>query len=137
MLPRILPIIISQPVVISKSKVYQEKYKEKAFFITGDNLKPKRVKRRPLRLPPIVRNSSPCDCNLMHLTRVVLTYAPKSRKRGASNTLLSTTTWGTTGQMKRMKNNPVQKKLRRRVEKCLIYENDEYFKRLEVKLIVF
>lgn len=129
MLPKLLPMMISKPKVCARPNKIPEKCKDNSFYVTGDNLKPKKTKRRPVRLPPLVHGSK-CDCNVMHLTRVVVTYAPRSRKRGASNTVYSTTL-STTGQRKRKKNNPLPKKLLRKVE-ALRHDKDEFFKRLEV-----
>lgn len=137
-----LPFLISKTKLlpIRKEKKPKEKPKERSFFVTGDNLstfKPFRFKRRTNKLPPIP-TPSPCDCNLMHLTKIVINYAPKSRKRGASNIVLSMTAWGTTGQRKRMKLPSVklQKKMVRK-EKPVIYNSEEFFRKLEVKFHSF
>ncbi|XP_063624228.1 uncharacterized protein LOC134796175 isoform X2 [Cydia splendana] len=114
--------------------VTQSSKKEKSFFITGDNLytvKQRRVKRRPL-LPSLTPSS--CDCNLLHLTRIVINYAPKSRKRIASNIVLSMTAWGATGQRKRMKLPSVLLPKKVKKEKPLNHDSDEFFKKLENQL---
>lgn len=130
-----LPFFISKTKLLPIKKDIPKEKKEKSFFVTGDNLyttKPRRVKRKPSQIPSIIP-SSPCDCNLMHLTRIIINYAPKSRKRGASNIVLSMTAWGATGQRKRMKLPSVlmPKKLLKK-EKPLNYDSDQFFKKLEV-----
>lgn len=135
-----LPFLISKTKLLPlrKDKRPKDKPKERSFFVTGDNLstlKPFRFKRRTSKLPPI---STPCDCNLMHLTKIVINYAPRSRKRGASNIVLSMTAWGATGQRKRMKLPSVTlpKKMVKK-EKPVIYNSDNFFRNLEVKLHSF
>lgn len=133
-----LPFLISKTKLLPlrikhKENTKEKKPKEKSFFVSGDNLttlKTRRLRRNPPKLPPIARQ---CDCNVMHLTKVVISYAPKSRKRGASNIVLSMTAWGTTSQRKRMKLPSV--KLPRKLvncEKSLTHNSDEFFKKLEV-----
>lgn len=125
---KLLPIIKEKK---SKEKQTKEIQKEKSFFITGDNLatfKHFRLKRRPSKLPYL----STCDCNLMHLTKLVINYAPRSRKRGASsNMVLSMTALGTTGQRKRMKLPSVQLP-RKKKDIPLSRNSDQFFKKLEV-----
>lgn len=135
-----LPFLISKTKLlpIRKEKKLNEKQtkeiqKEKSFFITGDNLatfKPFRLKRRPSKLPSLTR----CDCCLMHLTKLVINCAPRSRKRGASsNMVLSMTALGTTGQRKRMKLPSVQlPRKSKKKDKPLSYNSDQFFKKLEV-----
>lgn len=129
-----LPFVISKTKLVTIKKDTKLK-KEKSFFVTGDYLpalKPK-VRRKPLKLPPL-NPPAPCDCNLMHLTRIVISYAPKSRKRGGSTIVLSRTSLGPTGQLKRIKlrTSQVPKKLMKK-ESQLSYNNEEFFRRLEVK----
>ena len=127
-----------------KDTAKDKKAKEKSFYVSGDNLatlknalsslKSRRVGRIAPKLPPLVKPET-CDCNQMHLTKIVLRYAPKSRKRGASNMVLSMTAWGTTGQRKRMKLPSV--KLTKKLvngEKSLTHNTDDFFKKLEVLL---
>ncbi|KAF9423868.1 hypothetical protein HW555_000926, partial [Spodoptera exigua] len=120
-----------------KDAAKDKKSKEKSFFVTGDTLatlKSRRLRRNAPKLPTIVKPGT-CDCGLMHLTRIVISYAPKSRKRGASNIVLSMTAWGTTGQRKRMKLPSV--KLTRKLvngDKSLTHNTDEFFKKLENQL---
>lgn len=130
-----LPFLISKTKLLPlrKEKQRKEKQKEKSFYVTGDNLpttlKPFRLKR-PIKLTPLTR----CDCNFMHLTKFVINYAPRSRKRGASsNMVLCMTALGTTGQRKRMKLPSVQlpRKSKKR-GKPSSYNSDEFFKKLEV-----
>lgn len=128
-----LPFLVSKTKLLSikKDKPKEKKTKEKSFYVTGDNLstvKPRRIKRKPLNIPPIVP-PSPCDCSLMHLTRIVINYAPKTRKRGGSTIVLSMTSLGTTGQRKRMKLPSIQIKKK---QKPLVYDTDAFFKKLEV-----
>lgn len=126
-----LPFLVSKTKLLSiKKDKPKQLTKEKSFYVTGDNLrtlKPRRIKRKPLDIPPIVP-SSPCDCSLMHLSRIVINYAPKTRKRGASNIVFSTSL-GTTGQRKRMKLPSIQIKKK---EKLLMYDSEPFFRRLEV-----
>lgn len=126
------------PFLISKTKLLQikkqkpkEKPKNKSYSI---NYKPEQVKRKPLKVIPIA--SKTCECTFMHVTRIVVNYAPRSRKRGASNVVSSTTPWGTSGQEKRMKlpNMKITKKLIKK-EKTLTYDNGDFFKKLEVNMI--
>ncbi|XP_021200224.3 uncharacterized protein LOC110383732 isoform X2 [Helicoverpa armigera] len=137
-----LPFLISKTKLLpvrSKHKdvAKDKKLKEKSFFVTGDNLstlRTRRIRRKAPKLPPLVRART-CDCNSMHLTKIVISYAPRSRKRGASNIVLSMTAWGTTGQRKRMKLPSV--KLTRKLvtsEKPLSHNTDEFFKKLENQL---
>lgn len=132
-----LPFLISKTKLIPTRKVTRDKkQKEKSFYVTGDNLaarKPRRIKRKPLKLPQIIPPAN-CECGVMHLTRIVISYAPRSRKRGASNIVLSMTTWGTTGQRKRMKLPSVKiaRKIRVAQEKPVVYDSTEFFKKLEV-----
>ncbi|CAK1551277.1 unnamed protein product [Leptosia nina] len=121
-----------------KSVKEREKLKEKetkSFVISRENLasiKSKRVKRRLLALPSIIAPT--CDCSLMHVTRIVVNYAPKSRKRDGSNIILSMT-WGT-GQKKRMRLPSVKTvskaKKTKSVKDC--YNSDEFFNKLETQL---
>ncbi|XP_052753276.1 uncharacterized protein LOC113520801 isoform X2 [Galleria mellonella] len=129
-----LPFLISKTKLLSVSK--EKKPKDKSFIVSGDNLaslKSGRKKRRPLRLPPL-ELPSPCDCSLMHVTRIVINYAPKSRKRGASNIALSTTAWGTTGQRKRMRLPSIRLPKPVKKEKPLSYNCDDFFRKLENQL---
>lgn len=147
------------PIIVSKSKLLQikrdkpkvefklqtEKPKEpkrakeiKNIVVSRENLasiKSKRVKRKLLALPSIIAPS--CDCSLMHVTRIVVSYAPKSRKRDGSNILLSMT-WGT-GQKKRLRLPSVKtmskKKKTKSIKEC--YNSDEFFKKLEVFSVQF
>lgn len=140
------------PIIISKSKLQQIKRDKKEFHlkpkrkeepkrdaqiknivITRENLasiKSKRVKRKLLALPSIIAPS--CDCSLMHVTRIVVSYAPKSRKRDGSNIVLSMT-WGT-GQKKRMRLpsvKPVAKKKKKKsTNECC--NSEDFFMKLEV-----
>ncbi|KAH9643443.1 hypothetical protein HF086_002562 [Spodoptera exigua] len=134
-----LPFLISKTKLLPikskhKDAAKDKKSTEKSFFVTGDTLatlKTRRVRRNAPKLPTIVKPGT-CDCGLMHLTRIVISYAPKSRKRGASNIVLSMTAWGTTGQRKRMKLPSV--KLTRKLvngDKSLTHNTDEFFKKLE------
>lgn len=141
-----LPFLISKTKLLPirskhKDTAKDKKTKEKSFYVTGDNLaalkniatlKSRRVRRNGPKLTQLVKPRT-CDCSLMHLTRIVVSYAPKSRKRGASNIVLSMTAWGTTGQRKRMKLPSV--KLTRKLvksDKSLPQNTDEFFKKLEV-----
>ncbi|CAH0715332.1 unnamed protein product, partial [Brenthis ino] len=143
--PLASPLVLSKRTVkepisvrsIKKTKLLQikkqnpkEKPNNKSFYI---NYKPKQVKRKPLKVIPIA--SRTCECTFMHVTRIVISYAPKSRKRGASKIASSTTSWGTSGQEKRMKlpNMKITKKLIKR-EKTLTYDNSDFFKKLENQL---
>ncbi|XP_060803375.1 uncharacterized protein LOC106137895 isoform X2 [Amyelois transitella] len=133
-----LPFLISKTKLLPIIKYKDKKSKEKSFFVTGDNLvtpKLKKTKRKPLKLLPIVPPPSPCDCTLMHLTKIVINYAPKSRKRIASNIVLSMTAWGTTGQRKRMKLPAIRlpKKVVIR-EKQLMHDTEDFFRKLENQL---
>ncbi|XP_059052185.1 uncharacterized protein LOC131846796 isoform X2 [Achroia grisella] len=132
-----LPFLISKTKLLSVNNDKKErKTKEKSFYVSGDNLvsfKPRRIKRRPLRLPPL-EAPSPCDCSLMHVTRIVINYAPKSRKRGASNIALSMTAWGTTGQRKRMRLPSIKISKTVKKEKPLSYNSDDFFRKLENQL---
>lgn len=115
----------------------KDKRQDKSFLLTGDNLtamKARRLKRNVQKLTPVPVPAN-CDCNVMHLTKIVISYAPKSRKRGASNIVLSMSAWGTTGQRKRMKLPSVKlpRKLVNR-EKSLPNDSNEFFKKLEVML---
>lgn len=137
-----LPFLISKTKLLPmrketklKEKQTKEIQKEKSFFITGDNLatfKSFRLKRRPSKLPSFTT----CDCNLMHLTKLVIKYAPRSRKRGASESshmVLSMTALGTTGQRKRMKLPSVHlPRKSKKKDKPLSYNSDQFFKKLEV-----
>lgn len=132
-----LPFLISKTKLLPSKKEpkKQLKIKDRTFYVTGDNLatvKPRKIKRKPLKLPPIVP-PAPCDCNLLHLTKIVISYAPKRRKRGGSNIVLSMTAWGTTGQRKRMKLPSVKlaKKIKEK-QKPLVFNSDEFFRKLEV-----
>lgn len=127
---KLLPIRKEKKLNENKTK---EIHKEKSLFITADKLstfKPFRLKRRPSKLPTFTA----CDCNLMHLTKLVINYVPRSRKRGASsNMVLSMTALGTTGQRKRMKLPSVQlPRKSKKKEKPLSYNSDQFFKKLEV-----
>lgn len=139
-----LPFLISKTKLLPirskhKDTAKDKSSKEKSFFVTGDTLatlKTRRVRRNTPKLPAIVKPGT-CDCGLMHLTRIVISYAPKSRKRGASNIVLSMTAWGTTGQRKRMKLPSV--KLTRKLvngNMSLTHNSDEFFKKLEVMWVV-
>lgn len=133
--PKMLPFLISKTKLLPSRK--DKKGNEKSFFVTGDNLatiKPKRIKRKPLKLPPLIP-PSPCDCNLLHLTKIVINYAPKRRKRGGSNIVLSMTAWGTTGQRKRMKLPSVKLTKALIKKKPLVYDSDAFFKKLEVGMM--
>ncbi|XP_047503294.1 uncharacterized protein LOC125048591 isoform X2 [Pieris napi] len=143
------------PIIISKSKLQQikrdkpidfhlkPKRKEdskkeaqiKNVVISRENLasiKSKRVKRKLLALPSIIAPS--CDCSLMHVTRIVVSYAPKSRKRDGSNIVLSMM-WGT-GQKKRMRLPSVKtvakKKKTKSIKECC--NSEEFFIKLENQL---
>lgn len=130
-----LPFLISKTKLLPVRKDGKEKkVKEKRFFVSGDNLatiKPRKIKRKPLKLPTVIP-PAPCDCNSMHLTKIVISYAPKSRKRGASNIVLSMTAWGTTGQTKRVKLPSVQLSRKLKKDRPLIYDSEAFFKKLEV-----
>lgn len=123
------------PFLISKTAIQplrKQKAKEKSFYVTGDNvtsLKPRR--RKPLRLPPMIP-APHCDCNFLHLTRIMIQYAPRSRKRLASTTVMSKTSFGTTGELKRMKLRPIQPAKKSVKKEALSSISDEFFKRLEV-----
>lgn len=137
-----LPFLISKTKLLPirnkhKDTAKEKRPKEKSFFLSGDNLttsKTRRLRRNTPKLPAIVKSSAGrCDCGLMHLTNIVISYVPKSRKRGASNIVLSMTACGNMGQRKRMKLPSV--KLARKLvngEKTLSHSNDEFFKKLEV-----
>ncbi|XP_050350530.1 uncharacterized protein LOC126773597 [Nymphalis io] len=133
-----LPFLISKTKLmqIKKQKPNEQKSKAKTVFKTGNNLaksKPRRVKRKPLNIPMAI-STTPCDCALMHVTRIVLNYAPKSRKRGASNIVFSVTSWGT-GQQKRLKLPSIQiKKKFIKKENTLAYDSNDFFKKLENQL---
>ncbi|XP_050685007.1 uncharacterized protein LOC126979618 isoform X2 [Leptidea sinapis] len=92
--------------------------------------------RKPLKiLPPF---STSCECSLKHVTHIVVNYAPKSRKRGVSNIVLSMT-WEENGQKKRIKlpnlKLPSKKPKKNKLAKdSRNYENDEFFLKLENQL---
>ncbi|XP_045772632.1 uncharacterized protein LOC123872412 isoform X3 [Maniola jurtina] len=128
------------PFLISKTKLLQIKsrkpkdQKEKSILVSGNNLvKSKRIKRQPLNLPQIIAET-PCECTVTHVNKIIINYAPKSRKRGASNIVLSVTSWDS-GKEKRMRlpNLKVTKKLIRK-EKIVAYDSEEFFKKLENQL---
>lgn len=128
-----LPFIISKTKLLPVRKKTKQNQK-KGFFVTGDNLtttKPRRIKSRPIKLPPIIP-PAPCNCNSLHLTKIVINYAQKSRKRGASNIVLSMTAWGTASQRKRMKLPNVKLSRNLKKDRPLIYNSEAFFKKLEV-----
>ncbi|CAG4971096.1 unnamed protein product [Colias eurytheme] len=131
------------PFLISKSKLLQikrpkeQKSKEKSVVISYDKLttrKSKRIKRKLLKIPPII--ASNCDCSLMHVTRIVVNYAPKNRKRDASNIVLSMT-WAT-DQKKRIRLPSVKTKEQttktKNVKRKECYNSEEFFLKLENQL---
>lgn len=134
-----LPFLVSKTKLLpaKKEKPKDKKQNNSTMLPTADRLaakKPRNLRSSPQKLPFIVTPKM-CDCNVRHLTRIFISYAPKSRKRGASNIVWSVTAWDTAGQRKRMKLPSV--KLSRKLvkqEKTLNYDNDEFFRQLEVIL---
>ncbi|KAG6444610.1 hypothetical protein O3G_MSEX003427 [Manduca sexta] len=128
--PTMLPFIVSHSKLLANKKDIFNDKKTNSLI----RFKPKGAKRRPLKLPPVV-TASPCDCDLMHLTKIVINYAPKSRKRGGSNIVFSMTAWGAAGRRKRMKL-PSGRVIGKYVkhERPMFYNCDEFFKKLENQL---
>jgi hypothetical protein len=138
---KMLPLLVSKTKLLSikKDTPKDKKNKEKSFYVTGDNLstvKPRRIKRKPLNIPPIIP-SCRCECSLMHLTRIVINYAPKTRKRGGSNIIYSMTSLGTSWQHKRMKLPLLPSVTISKKEKPLLYDSDAFFQKLEVLPLCF
>lgn len=138
-----LPFIISKTKLLQIKRQKPKEQKPKTVQIKEDKSKDryedilnksksKRVKRKPLRIPPTI-TTTPCDCTFTHVTKIVVNFTPKSRKRGASNIVLSMTTWGTTGQHKRIKlpSVKIQKKLIKK-DTNVTYDSGDFFKKLEV-----
>lgn len=119
------------PFLISKSKLLQirkQKPKDKIYYI---NTKSKNAKRKPKQATPVVSSPS-CECPLMHVTKIIIKYAPTSRKRVASNLVLPVTPLDSSGRKKRkLPSVKISKKLIKR-ENTLVYDGDAFFKKLEV-----
>ncbi|GBP76569.1 hypothetical protein EVAR_103172_1 [Eumeta japonica] len=131
-----LPLLISKPKLLPANSKHVKR--KKNLYVTGDNSKSLKQRRhtnvKSTKAPPIVKVHN-CDCNVLHLTKVMVTYAPKSGKRGGSNIVLSTTVWGATGQRKRTKLRSKQaKKNSLKKRRSYNYNDDEFFKRLETQL---
>ncbi|XP_049873691.1 uncharacterized protein LOC126372133 isoform X2 [Pectinophora gossypiella] len=134
-----LPFLISKTklLAIRKEKQVPKEKNRDSFFVTGDNLKalkPLRFRRLRTKLP--LNALSTCDCHFMHLTRIMINYGTRNRKRGGSNIVLSMPAWGTTGQRKRMKLPSVKlpRKTDKKEKKPLGYNSDDFFRKLENQL---
>ncbi|XP_039753296.1 uncharacterized protein LOC120628753 isoform X2 [Pararge aegeria] len=133
-----LPFIISKTKLLQiKSRKPKEKnQKDKCIIVSEDNFvtpKNKRVKRKPLTLPQII-TTAPCECTVTHVNKIIINFAPTSKKRGASNIVLSLTSWEAEKEKKiRLPNLKVTKKLIRR-ERIVTYDSEEFFKKLENQL---
>lgn len=127
------------PFLISKSKLLQikkqkpkDKFKDKGFYITS---KVKNLKRKPIKAVPLVSIPS-CECSLMHVTKIIIKYAPTSRKSVVSSLVLPMPL-DISGQKKRkLPNVKISKKFIKR-ENSLTYDSDDFFKKLEVVLYIF
>lgn len=134
-----LPFLVSKAKILQvkgrKPKEKNQKERNKGHGnLETSNSKTRRVKN-PLNLPQIIA-STPCECTVTHVNKIIINYARKSRKRGASNIVLSVTSWDS-GKEKRMRlpNLRVTKKLIRK-ERIVAYDSEEFFKKLEVIFVV-
>lgn len=132
-----LPFLLSKSELLSikKSSLTDRKLKGYNINIVNKNLdaaKPKYV--YPNREKLFQKDTQlHCDCSVMHLTKIVIKYSPRVRKRGASDIILSMTTWGAIGQQKRVKFANVKLSKRNMTEKKhLTHKNEDFFKMLEV-----
>lgn len=131
-----LPFLISKTKMLQirkqkhKEKSCEEKKKKRQCNSSRDKFKG--VIATPFSIPPVIL-TTPCDCALMHVSRIIINYSPKHGRRGASHIALSMSTWGNSEHVERNKIPSIKiTKNNNKKDKIIAYDSNDFFKKLEV-----